>query len=890
VSDSFGGGGNLGSAEGRITIDANQAMASLARVQGGLSGLDNAGRQAFRGYTAAGMAVGAVGAGLSVGLGAAINMAANFEQQMSAVAAVSGATVQEMEQLEGLALQIGKDSAYSATEAAFALEELVKAGISVENVMLGAADGAVALAAAGGVDIASAASVMSAALNQFQLSGDQAVHVADLLAASSSTSAAGVLDLGEALKYVGTQANLLNIPIEETITAISILADQGIKGSMAGTSLNQALLSVTAPTQRAATKMAELGISVTDLNGNFKDLPSLIKDVYNATKDLGDVAKADALDTIFGVRGGRAINALLVTQTEEARKAGKTWEEYYDGVNQAGAAAEQAAKRLDNLKGAMEFLRGSIETLVIVAITPLLGIMKEAVMLLSGFIDILSLIPGPILATVVALTALAAAVTLGVAGFILMQPHLVNLRIGFAIARQAVLRFAAANMLLIGTLGLLAGALAIGFLAYQTNFGGFGDFVDEKVNFITRRFGYFKDQFTETFDSLQKYQKSNGTLNNFFKALGPAIRDGLGIQGKAGDRLVKTFNAIGRVAGRMTRGVGLITNAFGDLSRIVEKDGIRAGIDRLFGDKGQQMLRGFGLTLGSIPRVFGGVLNAIETGIGPLDGMLSNAGRGFEHIGRSIEALFAGDFDLAGERFQLALQRFLTVGEQAIDVTIDIGKWILGKVPPLWEFIKQRVYELFGGESGRGDIIAGFAGSGSSESSGRNIPIDEVGIQIGRWAISALQTIGAAIHKFVFGEEETVSSGGVIIGSTGGGGALAELEKVGLRVVSWAITSLQTIEEAIKSFLFGDSTAVSSGGVVVEAPHPTARSLTWRTSASPSSTGLSRPSRPSRTPSRISCSVTPWRSRLAASSSAAPAPAGRWPTSRTWASRSSPGW
>lgn len=302
-----------------------------------------------------------VGGGIVAGLASSVHAFANFEHQMNAVRSVTGATGNEFKQLNALAIKIGADTVFSASEAASALEELAKAGVSTKDILAGAALGATALAAAAGVGIPEAAALIANALNQFGLAGDQATHVADVFANVSNKSAADATDFGDALSYVGTQAHALGVPIEDTAAAIAVLADQGLKGSHAGTSLGQAMTSLVAPTDGARAAQEQLGIVVKNSKGNFVGLPSIIEQVAKATANMGEVQRAAALNALFGIEGARAINALLNTQTDAAKTAGKTWDDYAGAVRVAGTAAEQAAIRNEGLFGAFGKLGGSIE-------------------------------------------------------------------------------------------------------------------------------------------------------------------------------------------------------------------------------------------------------------------------------------------------------------------------------------------------------------------------------------------------------------------------------------------------------------------------------------------------------------------------------------------------
>jgi TP901 family phage tail tape measure protein len=332
---------------------------------------------------------------LTSSIGGFLTAGIDFEHQMSAIQAVTGATGAEFDALGDLALQIGKDTSFGAGEAAFAIEELAKAGISTENILKGAATATTALAAAGGVDLATAATVMSNAMNQFGIAGTDAARVADVLAAASAISSTGVTELGESLKYVGTTANMLGIDLETTTAALAVLADQGLVGSTAGTSLNNMLLSMSDASVRAADEMNALGLSFFNLDGTMKPLEQIINDVAMATSGLTEEQKAQYMEAIFGQEGMRAMNALLATQTATAKEAGKSWQDYYAGVTQSGAAAEQAAARMNNFSADMDALKGSIETAAIMLMMTFLpslrGLAQGATGVVNGFVRVIGI-------------------------------------------------------------------------------------------------------------------------------------------------------------------------------------------------------------------------------------------------------------------------------------------------------------------------------------------------------------------------------------------------------------------------------------------------------------------------------------------------------------------
>lgn len=297
------------------------------------------------------------GAGLAVGagIGGAIKVAADFNATLSNIGAVGGPeAARAMDDIRAKALQIGKDTAFSSVEAASAMEELVKAGVSVKDTLGGAADATVALAAAGGIALPEAASISSAALNQFQLDASQMPHVADLIAGAANASSTDVSAMGESLKNVGATAKTVGLSLDDTTTAIALMAKIGITGGEAGSSLNRALLSMANPSKEAAGMMKQLGFSAFDAAGKLKPLPMLAGDLQSALGSLNPQAQAAALSTMFGSFGLKAGTALFKAgaagATEMAAAIGKV------------SAATVAKQKLDSLAGSVTIFKGSLET------------------------------------------------------------------------------------------------------------------------------------------------------------------------------------------------------------------------------------------------------------------------------------------------------------------------------------------------------------------------------------------------------------------------------------------------------------------------------------------------------------------------------------------------
>lgn len=298
------------------------------------------------------------GAAFVVGVGKAISSAADFQKQLNILQAVSHATGDEMKRAGDLALELGADvrlPATSATDAANAMTELAKGGLSVQQAMK-AARGTLELAAAGQVDVGTAAQATAGALNQFALNGGQAVHVADLLAGAANASAGDVNDFAEGLQYAGTAAHAAGQSIDLTVAALAEMANAGISGSVAGSSLAQALRALQAPSAKAKDEIKQLGLNVYDAAGNMKPLDEVAQIFSSHLGDLTQKQQNQALATIFG---SRAVQAARVVFLGGAGALDK----YRDRVSKQGNAQRLAEAQTKGFSGALQGLQSTLETL-----------------------------------------------------------------------------------------------------------------------------------------------------------------------------------------------------------------------------------------------------------------------------------------------------------------------------------------------------------------------------------------------------------------------------------------------------------------------------------------------------------------------------------------------
>lgn len=383
----------------RLLADTSNFTAGMAKVSGEsqktATTMEAAGGKSkliTTGIAAAGVAATALGV-------AAVRMAADFDASMSTVQANTGASADEMNQLRQAAIDAGADTIYSATESADAINELGKAGLSTSDILSGGLSGALNLAASDGMAVGDAAELMATTLKQFNLTGAESTQVADALAAGAGKAVGSAHDLGLALNQAGLVANSMGVSMQETTGTLAAFANAGMIGSDAGTSLKTMLQRLASPTDKAQTLMDELGINVYDANGKFIGLAGAAGQLQNGLSGLSQQERNAALNTIFGADAVRAANVLY----EQGAEGIDDWTK---AVSQSGYAADLAAKKNDNLKGDLENLSGSFESLMISLGEGGQGPLRSLVQTLDTLVDGFASLPAPVQQSIVLMAAL----------------------------------------------------------------------------------------------------------------------------------------------------------------------------------------------------------------------------------------------------------------------------------------------------------------------------------------------------------------------------------------------------------------------------------------------------------------------------------------------------
>lgn len=341
------------------------------------------------------------------GFTAAIKTTADFDGQMSRVEAITGATGDEMDTMRKKAREMGAKTKFSATEAGEAMEYMGMAGWKTGDIVDGL-DGIMNLAAASGEDLGTTSDIVTDAMTAFGLEAKSAGHFADVLAAASTNSNTNVGMLGESFKYVAPVAGAMGYSVEDTATALGLMANAGIKSSSAGTALRNVMTRMAKPTKESEAAMSRLGLSLTNDNGEMKSFREIMDDMrkgfgqinmpvedFNARvaeldagledgtvsqkeydKELEELIKqaygaegaekARAAAMLAGKQGMSGLLAIVNASTEDYNKltnAIDTSSESVEGYS--GQAEKMAATMQDNLNGQLTILKSQLEELAI---------------------------------------------------------------------------------------------------------------------------------------------------------------------------------------------------------------------------------------------------------------------------------------------------------------------------------------------------------------------------------------------------------------------------------------------------------------------------------------------------------------------------------------------
>lgn len=334
---------------------------------------------------------------------ASVVTANNFEDAMSQAAGALDKPMEQMGELRDLAIQMGQETIFSATEAGNAITELAKGGLSEGQIQAGALQTAMDLAAASGMSLGDAANVVVQTMGAFGIEANNSAEAANALAGAAAASSTDVQPLTEALAQCSAGAKNAGWSVQETTAVLGKFADAGITGSDAGTSLKTMLQRLSAPTDKAATMIENLGIQTRDSNGNMLGASEMAEELQNKLGGLDAATRDAALQTIFGSDAMRA--AIILTGS-----GAEGLEKYEKATNDQEAAQRMANSQMGEGSRAIEELKGSLETASIIIGDTLAPIIQKVAEIITNLVNKFTSLPQGMQTTIIAIAGIVAAV------------------------------------------------------------------------------------------------------------------------------------------------------------------------------------------------------------------------------------------------------------------------------------------------------------------------------------------------------------------------------------------------------------------------------------------------------------------------------------------------
>lgn len=507
-------GVDLGSAYGKVVIDASGVKKGLSEASGMLGGFGNT-------MMGIGDSMGAAGKNLTtkvtlplVGVGvAAAKVAGDFEAELNVMEIAARDSGTALEDLRQVALAVGADQelvGISAAEAAAAMTNFYKAGLDTTQILgeynryleegtnlTGALRAAVDLAAASDLDLAQASDAVAIAMATYGMDASQATSIADSFVQAADASVAEVSELVDAMTNVGPTAAQFGWSVDDVNVALALLSERGILGAEAGTALKSMMTNLMRPTDDVVKTLQELGVELYNADGTMKELPEIMVQLQDGMAGLSEEQQNLAIQTLAGTYGMKAMSTLLA-EGEEG------WSNMEQAMAGAATAQETGAARTQGFNAAIEQLMGVMETFLITVGTPLIEDF------LTPLAQKLSEAMGWLLEQDPAWVKLALGIggVLAVAGPLLMGLGAMASGIGVVVSVVGALggvlaTVGGAILAALGPILLIAGAVALLYLAWKNNFLGIRDIVDEVWGALQETFEKIKQIVTDVMSFLR---------------------------------------------------------------------------------------------------------------------------------------------------------------------------------------------------------------------------------------------------------------------------------------------------------------------------------------------------------------------------------------------------
>lgn len=617
---------------------------------------------------------------------AAVKTAADFESAMSEVGAISGASAKNMEKLTEKAKQMGATTAFSASESAEAMKYMAMAGWKTKE-MTGGIAGIMNLAAASGENLGTASDIVTDALTAFGMRAEESSRFADVLAATSNNANTNVSMMGESFKYCASAAGAMKYKVEDISVALGIMANAGIKGSTAGTTLKNIIANMSKPTDTQAAMMEKLGVSLTDGHGKIKSFDAVMRNLRSSFSGLSETEKASAAATLAGKESMSGLLTIVNASDKDFKKLTKS-------INgSSGAAKKMAGKMLDNLNGQITLLKSAIEGILITLGDKLLPHIKKVVTWVQNAADWINNLSSAQVNNIMKWAGIAAAIGPAIAIFGKVVTTIGKARGMFGKITTTIGNFGGilktitspAGIVII-TLAAIAGAAVLiiknwdkvqGFLIdvgkwftdafkkagtsvqnFKNNFSSIGNIADKISNIFKSIGGVFKKEFAINLKSGTK--QADGALKIFATGTVKAF-DGILT---AVDRGLKFFSSLlsfftGAFAGNWHNATMTLKH---NLYNIFPPD-IAAKFSKAF-DTALPVVKG---VVDGIKGAFGGLVQDIKIVAGDVKKV-------FKGFGTMFKGIFSGDAETALKGFQTAAGGILDTVRDIFKTKINVVK------------------------------------------------------------------------------------------------------------------------------------------------------------------------------------------------------------------------
>ena len=622
-----------------------------------------------------------------------VKKAAEFEEQMSTVKAISGATVADMTRLANEAKRMGATTQFTAAEAGKALEYMAMAGWKTDQ-MLGGLPGIMNLAAASGEDLGTVSDIVTDALTAFNMTAEDAGRFADVLAQASSNANTNVSMMGATFQKVAPVAGALGYSVEDISLGIGLMANASIKAETAGTSLKTALANMAKPTKQMKTYMDKYGISLTNADGSMKTFREVVDNLRSSLGGLSESEQVAAATAIFGKESFAGMLAIVNASDADFQKLS-------DSVNNAAGAAERMAQiKLDNFNGKVTLLKSAVEGLQIALGDALLPTFTEgaekAAELVSKLAEFINENP-ELVRQIVKVTA----------GLLAFKAATLTAKLGFLELKGGVLTIQKVLALFKGKTALAS----VEAMSFSSKVKGIAKSITGYFGGIGSAAGGVARAFGQMFSGTKignLFAKAGGAAGGVFSKLfsgigGVATRTFTGVAGKITGIFGKAGTAIaagplGKIGSVIGSGIGKVTSLFGPLKKL-----------------GGAILGPFGGILGKILPVVGVItliISAVQILRDNLDKVREVVGRVFgeaglvvfdkvvaavTNIGNTIKNIFT-DGNLGGARdflINLFGEEATGVIDGAITVIQTLWNILSGFIEFVNTYIRPIVEQLF---------------------------------------------------------------------------------------------------------------------------------------------------------------------------------------------------